>query len=316
MSHGLLQINAKNVIEELISYLRKLVADVATEGVILGLSGGIDSAVLATTTVRALGSQAVHFYYLFDQHSNPQGRRNARMVSRSMHVDLKEISIESIMRSRGVYGTLGRRLTSLSGNFNRILFLLYKLLFKESPFVSSLRARYMPDELGFRMAVLDPEGGMNARHRYRREYLEIQAREQNLLLLGAANRTEWLVGWFVKHGIDDLPIQPLIGLYKSQVRQLGQYLGLPRPILDQSPTPDMVKGITDEFALGLSYEKIDLILDYLAGGLSKETILSASCSESDILHVTQINHYSGWKRGETDYLPPVDGGPNGGVRLA
>jgi len=71
--------------------------------------------------------------------------------------------------------------------------------------------------------------------------------------LGTANRSEYLVGWFVKDGIDDLPFSPLIGLYKTQVRQLSEFLGLPFKIRNRLASPDMVKGITDEFALGISY---------------------------------------------------------------
>jgi NAD+ synthase len=86
--------------------------------------------------------------------------------------------------------------------------------------------------------------------------LESKARAQNWLLLGAANRSEWETGWFVKDGVDDLPYQPLMGLYKTQVRQLGRYLGVPGEIQQQVPSPDMMRGISDEYALGMSYSTI------------------------------------------------------------
>ena len=77
--------------------------------------------------------------------------------------------------------------------------------------------------------------------------MERLAKERNLSLIGAANLSECEVGWFVKDGIDDLPVQPMAGLYKTQVRQLAKTLDLPEPVRTQLPSPDMAKGVTDEF---------------------------------------------------------------------
>ena len=120
-------------------------------------------------------------------------------------------------------------------------------------------------------------------------------------LLGAANRTEWLVGWFVKDGIQDLPIQPLTGLYKTRIRQLATFLDVPAGVVEQAPSPDMMKGISDEFALGVCYSKIDLIPDHLERGMTKESILAAACTENEIYRVQEMNRYSEWKR--TTILP-------------
>ena len=156
---------------------------------------------------------------------------------------------------------------------------------------------------------------MNARHIYRRKVLEGQAASNGWLLIGAANRTEWQVGWFVKDGIDDLSIQPIKGLYKTQVRQLAKHLQLPTGVIAQSPTPDMIKGITDEFALDMRYQKIDLALDHLDGDLTREEIAEAGCSEDEIQRVHEMNRLSSWKRGKRPMDPPVDGSSRGGLRI-
>jgi len=168
---------------------------------------------------------------------------------------------------------------------------------------------------GYRAIIRQPEAGLNARHIYRRQVLEAKARERNLLLLGAANRSEWFVGWFVKDGIDDLPIQPLKGLYKTQIRQLAAFLGVPAGVVEQAPSPDMMKGISDEFALGIRYSKIDLVLDYLEGGLSKESILAAGSTRKEIRLVQEMKRHSEWKRAGTQAPPPVTGSLPGGLRL-
>ncbi len=160
-----------------------------------------------------------------------------------------------------------------------------------------------------------PLAGIEARHIYRREVLERFAEQSNLLLIGAANLTEMLTGWFIHRGVDDLPIQPLTGLYKTQVRQLSSHLGLPAGVLEAKPSPDMIPGIDDEDGLGLPYSKIDLALDHLDGGLSRAEVLAVGVRAREIETVRKMHVLSAWKR-DTDAIPPaVDGRRRGGFRL-
>lgn len=315
-----LRIDEKRTVEMFVNYLQDLSEKYATSGVLIGLSGGIDSSVLSTLAINALGADLVHLEYLYDQHSDPEFRHNARLMSEWLGVELKERSIEPAMREAAVYAPFGMMATSFSGLLNRFLHQTYRFIFRETPFISSLRLGSAEASQGgtsqsFHKIIRQPENGLNMRHQYRRQVLEKKALERNWLLLGAANRTEWLVGWFVKDGIDDLPIQPLIGLYKTQVRQTAAFLGIPVEVQHQAPSPDMMRGITDEFALGLSYSRIDLILDYLDGGLTKEMLLNTGFRDREIRLVGEMNRLSHWKRGSAHTHPPVDGGRDGGLRL-
>jgi NAD+ synthase len=84
---------------------------------------------------------------------------------------------------------------------------------------------------------------------------------ENRLVVGAANKSEYEIGYFVKHGCDDATdIMPLIHLYKTQVRDLARYLNIPSKIIEKPPSPDILPGIVDEEAIGIPYEKLDLIL--------------------------------------------------------
>ena len=90
---------------------------------------------------------------------------------------------------------------------------------------------------------------------------------ENRLVVGAANRTEYSIGYFVKHGCDDATdIMPLLNLYKTQVRELARYLNIPSRIIEKPPSPDILPGIIDEEAIGIPYEKLDLILLALEKG--------------------------------------------------
>jgi NAD+ synthase len=173
-------------------------------------------------------------------------------------------------------------------------------LYGESLFISTLRkGRFEGSRLKkflYDRTVRYVERSFNARHIYRRRFLERKGEEQNCLVLGAANRSECMVGWFVKDGIDDMPFSPLNGLYKTQMRQLATHLNLPAKIQQQAPSPDMAKGITDEHAMGINYEKLDIILHSLDNNFSDEQMTRAGVTKKQVAHVRRMNSLSAWKR--------------------
>jgi NAD+ synthase len=317
----LLKIDEKKVLEDLENYLNKLKASRPCEGFLFGLSGGIDSALLGAITVHIFGSSMVQAAYLYDRDSGQQLRQNAKRMAMHLEIPLQAINIGDEMHERKIYGSAHMRVTFLNGVLNRLLHNAYRGIMGETPFISSLRIG--AGELGsndLRVRIYEstcgkPEAAFNIRHIYRREYVEKIAQSEGLILLGAANRTEWLTGWFVSGGIDDLPFQPLMGLYKTQVRQLAAFLGVPKPVISQPPSPDMMKGITDEFGLGMSYGRIDLALDCIERNLDDETSLSFGLSLRELNLVREMRRLSEWKRGSLPREYPVDGGLDGGYRI-
>lgn len=315
-----LAINEKKTVEVLVSYLKGLQKNYSSGGILLGLSGGVDSAVLATLGSLAIDKNNVHVSYLYDRDSSNESVHNAGLMAEWLGLKLDVQDITPAMKKKGVYAHFSVRVGSLSAVFNRLFTRLYCVLFQESPFISSLREG--GNELDhnrfkkqfYKLTIRHVMVGVEARHMYRRTMLEEKARSLNLTLLGAANRTESMTGWFVKGGIDDLPLQPLIGLYKTQVRQLAKYLGLPEKIQTQSPSPDMIKGITDEFGIGMDYGRLDLVLDYLDRGLAEHEIIAKGITRKELHHVRELHRLSAWKRGSYSFIPPVDGGPGGNVR--
>lgn len=312
-----LEINEKKTVEVLISYLKGL----HSSGLLLGLSGGVDSAVLATLGALALDKSNVHVSYLYDRDSGKESFHNAHLIVDWLGLKLDVQDITPTMEGKGVYAYFSVQVSALSAIFNRLFTRLYCLLFRESPFMSSLREG--SNELDhntfkkqfYNLTVRHVIAGVNARHIYRRTILEEKARSMNLTLLGAANRTESMTGWFVKGGIDDLPVQPLIGLYKTQIRQLAKYLGLPVNIQKQPPSPDMIKGITDEFGIGMNYSRLDLVLDYLDRCMAEDEIIAKGITKKELHHVRELHRLSAWKRGTYSFIPPVDGGSRGDIRL-
>lgn len=100
--------------------------------------------------------------------------------------------------------------------------------------------------------------------------MEEYAEKHNLLLVGAANKSELLTGWFAPNGVDDLPVAPILGLYKNQVTQMAEHLNVPNEIINAKPSPDMLKGISDEDIIGFPYDKIDKVAYVVENGLPQQ----------------------------------------------
>jgi NAD+ synthase len=318
---ALLEIDEERAVRALTDHLQDLLARHPARGVIMGLSGGLDSAVLASLAARALGTDSVHAVYIYDRDNERGHGSRAGLVAQWLGIDLEFESIESQWEGSRGRPPLAVRMARVSPRLNRQAFRVYSTLAEEGPFKASLRAGKLLDageDPGVLLRTVNrvADAVFYSRHRLRRRVLEEKAEAAGLLIIGGANRTEWEVGWFVRDGVDDLPHQPLIGLYKTQVRQLARYLGVPVEVRDQAPSADMMMGISDEFALGMSYGELDVALECFAGGLSLEEAAGVGVTERHLLEVRMMRELSKWKRGELAEPLPPDGGHGGGLRAA
>jgi len=314
-----LNIDAKRTIEKITAFIRDSVAKHSAEGVVLGLSGGIDSAVLAALAVHSIGNQSVQGLYLYDRDSHVGLSENVCTLVDWLGIKLERTNIEPDMKKLGIYGPLTVRLVRSSKQINRFYYWWLRSVLGETPFLTSLRAGCGEKKRDLKISVFKISGhhveaAFNGRHRFRRLLAEKWAEKHNYLLLGAANRSEFSIGWFVKGGIDDLMYQPLVGLYKTQIKQLAVVLHVPDKIQNQTPSPDMMPGISDEIAFGICYDKIDVALDYINGGLPASAVEEMNITDKELDLVRKMNRYSTWKREGKDIPPPVDGGPKSDLR--
>ena len=137
--------------------------------------------------------------------------------------------------------------------------------------------------------------------------LYLDGERENRLIVGAANRSEASIGFFVKHGCDHAnDIMPIGDLYKTQVRQLARYLGVPSRIVEKAPTPDLIRGLSDEQAIGISYEDLDMILLAMekgwkdrgtaaALGVEGEKVAYVRSLTKDSEHMRNVYVCRGWK---------------------
>jgi NAD+ synthase len=131
------------------------------------------------------------------------------------------------------------------------------------------------------------------KHRMRMLTLYYYADLENLLVLGTTNKSETMVGFVVKWGDNVADVEPLLPLYKTQVRQLARYLGVTERILDKAPSPDLIPGIVDGLALGMDYETLDKILLGLDRGWTGEAIVDAMrVTAEQVEHVREMQRRS------------------------
>lgn len=145
-----------------------------------------------------------------------------------------------------------------------------------------------------------------------------KSEEYNALPLGTGNKTERLFGYYTWHGDDAPPVNPLGDLFKTQVKALAAYLGVPDVIVGKPPSADLIPGQSDESDLGISYERADTILIHHLAGYEDAYICTLGFSQDEVALVKRKVARTHYKR-ETPitammsgtainefYLRPVD----------
>jgi len=307
-----LNIDPDGARKTILDFLHEELVRSGKRGFALGLSGGVDSCLVAALTIELTSNPSrVHCVYMPDVHTDPALRRRTRELARRSGFQFFEKDITELARKEGAFGSPILRFLSLSGRANgalvRIIQRLVWALLGKTAYELTLEIREDRDQRGtiFHRAAWKVEESFNIRHRIRRRILERYAQENDLLPLGCANRSEYFVGWFVKDGIDDLPIEPILGLYKTQVNRLARELGVLSDPVRVAPSPDMIKGLNDELCIGLTYEKIDLVAFALEHGMELESSTLWGLSYREIQCIKRLHHLTSWKRTNPHRFPSI-----------
>ncbi len=208
-----MRINTALATRILSGFIRDAVTKSGMSRALLGLSGGIDSALSAYLAVEALGAPNVL----------------------AIRMPYKTSSAASLLDAESVIEALG--LPSLTIPITDMA----DALINQFPDMSNVR-----------------KGNIMAR--LRMVTLYDQSVAWGGLVLGTSNKTEFLLGYSTIYGDSGVALHPIADLYKCQVRQLAQALGVPQPILTKAPSADLWVGQTDEDELGFTYELADQVL--------------------------------------------------------
>lgn len=279
--------NPQGVVAEITTFIKENVERFKAQGAIFGLSGGVDSSLVAHLLSRALPQEKILALYMGERDSHPESRIHARLVARTLGIELKEINIAPILRKIGVYSLEPSPLffpRSFQEKYTRGKYLEFSEE-RETAFLKSLKGGEGIPQL------MKGNAYLRIKHRIRAVLLYFYGEQLNYIVVGCVNKTERLIGYFVKYGDSASEIAPIADLYKTQVKALARSLGVPEGIREKPPSPDLAPGLTDEFVLQMPYERIDVILYALEKGLTEE-LLEEGFSQKEIDYVRTLNALS------------------------
>jgi len=257
-------------------------------GLVVAISGGIDSSVCAALAVRAVGAERVFGLLLPERDSSGASTRLGRLLVEHLGIRHELQDISPTLEAIGCYARQDAILRRVFPGFQPDW--KFKLAISEA--------------LAGRLAVTkvvaeDPTGQRHEQRLSAPDYLEFVAATNfkqrvrktleyfhadrlNYAVVGTPNRLEYDQGFFVKNGDGSADVKPIAHLYKTQVYALARYLGLPEAILNTTPTTDtfsLAQG-QDEFYFGLPYARMDLALYYLNAELgAAELARELGCDE-------------------------------------
>ena len=200
----------------LVQFIREEVHKVGFSKGIVGVSGGVDSSLVAFLAAEALGPKNVIAVNLPYRLSHPESKTHAQAVAKQLHIEFQEIDL--------------------------------------TPMIDAYFERF-PDADDVRRG--------NKLSRERMSILYDLSAMYSGLVMGTSNKTELLLGYGTLYGDMASAINPIGDLYKSQIWQLAEAVGVPRAIIEKTPSADLWVGQTDEAELGYSYTQIDQLLYHM-----------------------------------------------------
>lgn len=249
--------------------IRAYVARSRRKGVIVAVSGGIDSSVVAALSVRALGSGRVHALHLPETESASETLALSRSLTDWLGVDSTVEDITPVLDALGCYRRRDDAIKTAIPEFDsswKSKIVLPSVVDTESLRLYSVIAqapdgRQVSERLSLR-AYLEILAASNFKQRTRKMLEYYHADRLNYVVAGTPNRLEYDQGFFVKLGDGSADIKPIAHLYKTQVYAMAAFLGVPEEICSRQPTTDTysLAQTQDEFYFSLPYALMDLVM--------------------------------------------------------
>jgi NAD+ synthase len=261
--------------EQVLRRLRK-------RGVVLGLSGGIDSSVTAALCVEALGAKNVLVLLMPEQDSDPDSLRLGQLVADKLGIATVIEDIAPILDAAGCYSRRNEFIRRLFPDFGPGWGCKIVLAQSGGYNVSSLVVQSPSGEQHKARMPLSVYQGVvaaaNMKQRTRKQLEYYHADRLNYAVAGTPNRLEYDQGFFVKSGDGAADIKPIAHLYKTQVYRLAEHLDLPDEIRRRPPTTDTwsLPQTQDEFYFALPYAQMDLCLYGLNAGIAAQVVAQAA----------------------------------------
>lgn len=308
-----LDVDFEREIPRIAARMRETLVRYHRRGLVLGLSGGVDSSVCAALAVAAIGRGKVMGLLMPERESSPSSESLARAVAEHLGIAWERVDITGILEGSGCYRVRDEAIRRVLPQYgadwkNRI------------GIAGALRGQFNH----FELVAQSPDGRTHRARLAHREYLQIvaatnfkqRARKMveyfhadrlNYLVVGTPNRLEFDQGFFVKNGDGAADVKPIAHLYKTQVYALARHFGLPDEVCNSIPSTDTytLEEGQDAFYFALPYHQLDIVLwGYNHGWSADRTAPLVGLAPED---VEQAYRDIATKRNTTRYLhaPPV-----------
>jgi len=315
MRKDVLALDAEAEIERIAQSLRaQVLGGFRRRGAVLGLSGGIDSSVVAALCVRAFGKEKVLGLFMPERHSSDDALTLGRLLADALGIEAIVEDIAPALEGLGCYRRQDEAIRSIVPQYGpgwKCKLVLPSILEAGRLNVTRLTVQSPAGEIStVRLtptAYLQIVAATNYKQRVRKMTEYYHADRLNYAVAGTPNRLEYDQGFFVKQGDGAADVKPIAHLYKTQVYQLAAQLGIPEEIRRRPPTTDTfsMPQTQEEFYFALPYGRMDLCLYALNHGIAAEAV--APLVELTPDQVTRVFKDIDAKRRATRYLhtPPL-----------
>ncbi len=283
LTASLLKLDAAREADRICDWIRATAHDVKRRGAVVAFSGGIDSSVVGSLCVRALGKENVAGLLMPEEDSSPETLGLSTSIVEHLGISYRLENLTPILAAVGCYRRRDEAIRSVVPDYQpgwKHKIVLPGVLDTDSYRVYSIvvqtpegqtRKERLP--VGAYLAIV---AATNFKQRTRKMMEYHEADRLNYVVAGTPNRLEYDQGFFVKLGDGSADLKPIAHLYKTQVYQMAEFLGVPAEIRRRPPTTDTysLPQSQEEFYFSLPYDRMDLCLFARDNGYSAEEAAS------------------------------------------